>query len=268
MAGREMLNIKALAVEGLRAKDRNVWPTFGTGESLDRTKYVTSSEIGYCARKVWFDKDALRRSAYSPQEGTSSGAEEGDDWGVMQRGHTAEAWLVEQLRRTALSPDLCHAGDDQVSFASGVQSGTPDGLIARHGTDVYVFEVKSIDPRTSVANLPRAAHIAQVTQNCDLVDAAGFSVLGGILVYIDASDYSKIYQYEIPFDHDVADKLQDKAQTIMSAKDASELPAEGIYLDHCKYCAHTGRCSAIVRDNVKKGMNHDSISEAAKRLFG
>lgn len=263
-----MINIKKLAVQGLNAKERNVWPTFGSGESLDRTKYVTSSEVGYCGRKVWFDKETLRNSAYSPEQGTTAGAEMGDSWGVMQRGHTAEAWLIDNLRRSEIGGELLYAGDEQVSFAHGVQSGTPDGLIAMYMSSVYVFEVKSIDPRTNVSNLPRAAHIAQVTQNCDLVDAAGYDVLGGLIVYVDASDYSKMHQFELGFDHTVADTLQQKAETIMSATTAAELPPEGIYLDHCKYCAHTGPCSALVRNNVVKGMKNDTIAANAKRLFG
>lgn len=264
-----ILDVKKLVVQGLNAQPKNVWPVYGTGGSLDRTSYVTSSEIGYCARKIWFDKAALRASAYSPTEGTSAGAEKGDKWGVMQRGHTAERWLVENLHLSSIE-ELAFAGDLQVSFHNGVQSGTPDGVVTVNGRK-WLLEIKSIDPRTNVAKLPKPTHVAQITQNVDLVSVNGIDLDGAILVYVDVADYSKIYVFEFPVSEDfwaAADKLADRADTIMSAKYASELPAEGIYLEHCKYCNHTGACSAVVRDNVKKGMGNDGISESAKRLFG
>lgn len=266
-----MINIKKLAIEGLQAKPNNVWPTYGGGGSLDRTKFVTSSEVGYCPRKVFYDKQALRASKYSPQEGTTSGAEVGDSWGVMQRGHTAEAWLVEQLLRTDMLGDkLQFAGDNQVSFYNQYQAGTPDGLMLID-SQYWLLEIKSIDPRTNVSNLPRDTHIGQITQNCDLV-GQHFDVFGALIVYIDASNYANMYQYEIAFDETAyieADRLMTVAEQIMTATDAAELPPTGVHLDHCKYCKHTAPCSALVRENVNKGMKHNvSITASAKRLFG
>jgi hypothetical protein len=251
---------------GMAKKPANVWPVYGTGESLDRTKYVTSSEIGYCERKVRFDKDAMKASGYSPKEGTTQKAR---GWGMMERGHNIEGWFIENLARgLAGQLRLILAGDHQRSFADKHQSGTPDGVFLLGDRQFITLEIKSIDPRTNTANLPKETHLPQITQNCDLVaQALDMECLGSLLIYIDASDYEKLTIFEIPFDHVEADRLIARAERILSAASAADLEPEGVHKDHCKYCDHTAQCNALIRKPVS-GETINDLKLAAAKLFG
>lgn len=252
--------------KGMARKPANVWPIYRTNESLDRTAFVTSSEIGYCERKVFFDKQALKASTYSPKEGTTQVA---TGWGMMERGHVVEAWFIETiLRGFDSSQRLLFVGDNQRSFVFGKQSGTPDGVFLIGPDQVQTLEVKSFDPRTNVTKFPKKEHVNQITQNCDLVEVAlDKECIGTMLVYIDASDYERIFPFFIPFDHSLATKLESRAKRILDTTDAAELDPEGVYAGHCGYCRHTAACNALTRKPVKEDMRN-AINSAASKLFG
>jgi hypothetical protein len=260
-------DIKDMLYRGVAKKPANMWPMYGREDSLDRTKYVTASEIGYCERKVWFDKEELKASAYSPLEGTTQKA---SGWGVLERGHNIEEWFVDTITRGLNGARLIMTGAYQRSFASRKQSGTPDGIFLLPERRCKTLEVKSIDPRTNVTRLPKYEHIRQITQNCDLVEQAlDMDCDGAILVYVDASNYELIYPHEIPFDHELAASLEERAERIMSATNAKDLEPEGVHLGHCGYCRHTAACNALlkpVRKPVKEG-TIDDIRSAAAKLF-
>ena len=273
-----MINVKALIDEGVLGKPSNIWPTYPDGVSLDRTKYVTSSEIGYCERKIYYDKQAMIKSGYSPKQGTSM--KDVNGWGVLERGHNIEAWVIETLNRGNASIGeytLTFTGAFQRSFVDGYQSGTPDGVFLLPDHKFITLEIKSIDPRTNTEKLPKAAHLPQVMQNMDLVAVAlDKEPIGAILVYFDASDYSSSYQFDIPYEIKEADKLIERAERIMTAENAAELNPEGIYADHCKYCSHKAACNAVTGaklSNPERGQGNgndkgNSIREAAAKLFG
>lgn len=259
-------NIKDMIYAGMAKKPANLWPVYGSGKSLDRSAYVTASEIGYCERKVFLDKKALKASGYSPEKGTATKAK---GWGYMERGHHVEEWIVKTLTRGLNGVKLLFAGEFQVSFANKRQSGTPDGVfVLNNDTTVKNLEVKSIDPRTSIAKLPKAEHIDQVTQNCDLVEQAlDKDCHGAILVYVNASDYELIHAFDIPFDHDRAARLEAKAERIMNATAASDLKPEGVHTGHCSYCDHTVACNALLRKPIQEKTTND-LKLAAAALFG
>lgn len=259
-------DIAGIVSKGMALKPANVWPMYGKDASLDRSAYVTSSEISYCERKVYFDKEELKASDYSPEKGT---AQITKGWGMMERGHVIEEWFIKTLYRGLDSRvPLILAGDDQRSFAVGHQSGTPDGVFLLPDNCFKTLEVKSIDPRTNVSKLPKPEHIKQVTQNCDLCEALlGRVCLGAVLVYIDASDYDRRFSFDIPFDHALADTLQHRATRILQAKSAADLLPEGVYASHCGFCRHTAACNALVRKPMKEGTQND-INAAATKLFG
>jgi CRISPR/Cas system-associated exonuclease Cas4 (RecB family) len=273
-----VIDVKALVFAGVQKKEANVWPLYGNSqESLDRSSVVTSSEVGYCERKVYLDKVAMRASGYSPEKGTSYEAK--TNWGFFERGHNVEAWLVDALHK---GNDGKHViiltGNNQRSFANKYQAGTPDGVtlqVLEDESDLagfYVLEFKSFDPRTNIGKLPKSEHVKQCQQNMDLISQElEKPPLGAIIVYVNASDYMQIYQFQIDFDEETADRLLDKAKRILSAKTASDLEPEGLYMDHCKYCSHTAACNAAIAasaSNRKLGENHDSIAAAAASLFG
>lgn len=257
--------IKQLIKDGMAMKPANVWPVYGTGDSLDRTKYVTSSEIGYCERKVYLDKVALAGSGYSPTQGTKQVS---TGWGMMERGHVMEAWFIETIARALSGGRLILAGQFQRSFASRKQSGTPDGVFLLADNRIKTLEVKSIDPRTNVSKLPKPEHIKQITQNCDLVEAIlQKECVGTVLVYIDASDYERMFPFDIPFDHDLATTLEDRANRIMNATSAADLKPEGVHMGHCGFCSRTAECNALLRKPIHEDIKND-IESARSKLFG
>jgi hypothetical protein len=258
-------DVKKMLYAGMAKKPANVWPTYGSDKSLDRTKYVTSSEIGYCERKVYFDKALLSRSDYSPEQGTTQVAK---GWGMMERGHVIEAWFIDTLTRAIEGARLILAGLYQRSFADRHQSGTPDGVFLLNDGRFKTLEVKSIDPRTNVGKLPKKEHIKQITQNCDLVELAlDKTCEGTLLVYIDASDYERIFPFDIPFDRVLAEQLEARAGRILNAASAAALEPEGVHLGHCGYCRHTTECNALVRKPVKED-TRNAIANASSKLFG
>jgi hypothetical protein len=246
------------------------WPLFDSGQKLlDRSSYVTASEIGYCARKIKFDKLASKLSKTKPGYTKTVST---DDWGYWERGHNVEAWVIEQIRQGWDNPDweLLYMGHEQVSFIDGVQSGTPDvAAVNEKEGFVIAVDIKSIDPRTNVKRLPKIAHVAQVTQNCDLMSVnMDLSPGGGFLFYIDASNYKLQYPHVVEWDEMHADRLQARAEMIMAADSPADLEPEGLYTDGCKYCNHTAACSQIIREMRNEGTDHEQLKKAATGFFG
>lgn len=257
--------IKAAVSAGVAAQEPNLWPRFDNGESLDRRNYVTASEIGKCARQVFFEKQAMRAGKYSPDEGTTKPAK---GYGFFERGHTIEAWFVENLARgLKASVPLMFAGKYQRSFVRGKQSGTPDGAFYLGSERFQTLEVKSIDPRKKVSTLPQLEHVWQCTQNADLLEHSLNRVCAGsLLVYINASDYEDINTFELSFDHALADKLEKRAVMIMAATSAEQLEPEGVAKNACGFCKHTAACNDVVRSKITPVARGD-IADAAARLF-
>jgi len=211
------------------------WPTF-SGKELDRSKYVTASEIGTCARKIKFGKMA------TPNDRTESGNLK--RWGFAERGNSAETWIVEKLEAAGVG--LEYAGRDQRSFYVGAQAGTPDGMYP-YQNGKWLVEFKSIDPRKRRSDLPSKAHVDQVHQNMDVVSfCLDVPVYGGSLFYINASDYQDTLQFDIHADHAEQQRLQDRAEWIIAAASPADLPNEGMFNGDCDYCGFTDQCSRIV----------------------
>lgn len=256
-----LVDLKTAIENALIYRPNKQWPVYGQEGNLDRSKYVTASEIGYCERKIKFDKIALQGDSYNPEDGTGMLI----DWGYAERGNNIEDWVVRLLR--SQFNNLHYTGDEQVSFIADVQSGTPDGvfLFDDHG---YILEVKSIDPRTNWAKLPKKAHVDQVTQNADLVSHnLNHSPSGGVLLYIDASNYQRVKPFHIEFSQDEAESLQVRAERIMEASGPEELSPEGMFNDGCKMCAHTAACSKVQMELRNKGTGNDEIRKAKANFF-
>lgn len=258
------ISLSKLIHEGMQRKPNNVWPVFPNNASLDRTAVVTASEIGGCELRTFFDKEQMRENGYSPTEGTAIFK----DWGYAERGHVIEAWAVENIRRANDGKhSILFMGEDQRSFVVGIQSATPDGVILLPHNGVITFDIKSIDPRKAVRKLPDKKHIKQVTQAVDLVSQCmDRRPIGSILIYIEASDISKHYEFFIPFDVDLADELYEKANKIANATSAKELQAEGVYTGECGMCPFAARCSSHIREN--KETSNVKLKEAGSKFFG
>lgn len=243
----------------VKARAVPVWPTYDNS-LLDRSKYVSSSEIGKCARQVWFSKNVPL------SEGNAF------YWGFAERGHSHEAWIVEQLKAYEHDYRWSYIGKEQVSFHADYQSGTPDGLLEATGM-VLVVDFKSIDPRKSLSKLPAAEHLDQLIQNMDLVEhCLDLSVDGALLAYSDASDYSKIHEWLIERDSpQVGERmveLETRAHTIMQATSAEQLPAEGVYAGTCTNCPFKAECSGAVMQQQQERVNYERAKRTSASVFG
>jgi hypothetical protein len=238
----------------------DTWPTYD-GKMLDRTRYVTSSEAGFCIRRIWFSKNITL------PEGKVK-------WGFFERGHSHEAWLVSKLHQADCELKFKFVGDEQVSFYAGYQSGTPDGVAYNYETnETILLEFKSIDPRTKVSALPKKEHVLQTIQNMDLVEECLDIVFDyAVIAYFDASDYSMVYEFMIdrsnPKVGDVMVALEARAERVMKATSADELEAEGMYNGGCKYCPFTSQCSASVTATKQEKQNYDRIGKTSNAVFG
>jgi CRISPR/Cas system-associated exonuclease Cas4 (RecB family) len=224
------------------ALNKSAWPLYGEDEVyLDRNSVLTASENLRCLRELKFSKTTPRES---------------DKWGMAERGHAVEAWVVEQLRRAHLPIVL--AGTDQRSFLhdeSGL-SGTPDGLMVIDGKMVLA-EFKSVDPRTNLEAMtaPKPQHYAQVQQNMWLLAMHDSPVEEAIILYVDASDFQRHKQFNVAYDGgEVAQRAEIRA-AILFDTDVMDLPAEGLTNNGCTYCAFKEECSAI---QVAKGEKRKS----------
>jgi CRISPR/Cas system-associated exonuclease Cas4 (RecB family) len=234
------------------------WPTFD-GKNLDRSRYVSASEIGYCARRVWFSKNLpLAEGKFS--------------WGFAERGHGHEAWIVGKLNSVETEYKWMLTGSEQVSVYHGYQSGTPDGLYSVNGKNVVV-DFKSVDPRTNLSNLPKKQHIWQVVQNADLIEACfDMPVDGALLAYSDASDFSKITEYYFDLTSPNAGELmiwlERRAEQIMTTSRAGDVEPEGLYDGGCKTCPFGGQCSASVMQSKKERNRYVEIEAKVASVFG
>jgi hypothetical protein len=174
----------------------------------DRLDTVGASEIGQCARRVWYVKHE------EPHE--ESG------WGFKERGHHVERWVIERLR--AAHVPIEHAGDDQRTLSDGFLSATPDGRLGR-----VSFDVKSFDPRKT--RLPEEAHIFQVRLGARLDSDADQA----LLVYVNASDFQDIQEFGPwpELSDDEYDGAKQRARTIMTAHSPEAFLREGKFDSEC-----------------------------------
>jgi hypothetical protein len=268
-----LFNWKEVFNVGYDAKVHQEWPTYPHGEPLDRTQYVTASEISRCARRVKYDKLAMLEEGYNPDLGTKNPSS--IDWGFFERGHCVEAWAVGMIapffEQDGGRWNLMFTGEDQYSFVDGYQSGTPDGVfVTRNGDEVGILEIKSIDPRTNKNRLPKAEHVSQVIQNLDVVSENMDAVpIGGDLIYIDASNYKDVIGFHVPWDEQRAQELAERAEWIMKAASPEDLPDEGIYVGGvCRTCPHKVPCGDLIREMTNGETHHENLKDQSRKLFG
>jgi len=262
--------LNRLISAGIDRRTPQLWPLY-SGGFLDRTKYVTASEIGRCARRVKYQKDFMLANGYVPELGTKTTS--ADDWGFWERGHGVEGWAVGLIQMSGMN-DIMYMGDDQLSFVADRQSGTPDGvrvyrLKEEPNVDCCdIIEFKSFDPRSNVNKFPKREHVLQVIQNLDVVSYdMDLSPGRGHLLYIDASDWKRQLEFQIDFDLDLADELAVRAELIMEAETPESLTAEGVFTGECRYCTFQVQCNAAIRKEKNGDTNGEEFTKAAK-FFG
>jgi CRISPR/Cas system-associated exonuclease Cas4 (RecB family) len=226
--------------------NKSAWPLYGEDNTfLNRDTVLTASENLRCLRELKFSKTTPRES---------------DKWGMAERGHAVEAWVVDKIYEGLRSTNhwIKLEGIEQRSFLhdeSGL-SGTPDGVIVVDGGPVLV-EFKSIDPRTNLEAMtaPKPQHMAQVQQNMWLLNMHDIAVQEAMILYVDASDFQRTKQFDVAYDGgDMARRAEIRA-AILFDTEVMDLPAEGLTNNGCTYCAFKEECSAI---QVAKGEKRKS----------
>ena len=206
------IDIKSSVVKGVKTVEEDKF-------DFDRSKYLNASEAGTCIRKQWFAK-------HTPKQ-----AEE-QNWGYARRGSHGEAYIIDNLRRANV-PLFVGDADEALSIQDDELkiSATPDDIIC-YDTEWTGLEIKTIDPRTNRANLPKAEHVAQLQIGMALADKhiqrdKGIAFSKGLLVYMDASNYDDIIQFDVPADPYILDRMAKRASKVLRTRNVASLDREG-----------------------------------------
>jgi hypothetical protein len=125
--------------------------------SHDRSQTVGASEVGQCARKVYWLKNEN-----DPVHGAPRDPGYVETWGARVRGSVYEDQFWYPALKAHFGDALRFAGPNQRTFVSGFLSATPDGLLTSvpggpapggllaTAPEGIVIECKSIDPRTKL----------------------------------------------------------------------------------------------------------------------
>jgi len=213
----------------------------------DRTKTIGASEIGQCARKVYYYKNKK---------------EEGKDlsgsYGATLRGDAVENFFWEPAMCRRFQKDLLFSGKDQQTLIKNNLSATPDGLLInqpfnaleRFGiesmdSDCITVECKSIDPRVNITK-EKDEHNFQVQVQLGLIrETTQWKPNYALISYVDASFWNEIVEFPIKFDEKIYRAAHNRATRILLAEDATELLPEGWIAggSECRYCAFAKICN-------------------------
>jgi hypothetical protein len=212
----------------------------------DRGSTVGASEIGKCARQVYYTKNFG-----DPVYGAPMDPWYEDDWGYRLRGTIMEEQFWVPAMRARYGDDLLFAGKEQKTLVDVYLSSTTDGLL-RLDDGYEVQDCKSLDPRVVI--VPKPEHVYQVKVNIGAFRAlTPYKPDRARLTYIDASCWSTVREFIIPHDPGLYEHAKERATKIMEARKASDLKPEGWIAGgrECEFCPFTKACG-MVRANVPK----------------
>jgi CRISPR/Cas system-associated exonuclease Cas4 (RecB family) len=244
----EETEMKNLIMQGRSAIEaRHDW-------GFERTEFLNSSEAGDCIRKIWYGK-------HTPE------AAEEQDWGFARRGSHGESYVTDSLAANN-SVALDMIGDNQLSLQDKKRrlSATPDGVIKIGDGDWEGLEIKTIDPRTNLRNLPKTNHLIQFKIAMALINQeTDYRVTQGRLLYMDASNFNAIQEFKIGVDDGILDSYAKKAKRVFTAPSADGLDREGKRDGGCKFCSFTEVCgvSAAPRKRVTGGASGSAVRYVA-----
>jgi hypothetical protein len=234
-------------------------------QKYDRTKTVGASEIGLCARKVFWTKF----------EGTKRGVKRDEDyeeqWGARIRGSLMERvfWAPAMVHK--FGDNIMFTGRTQVTLASGPISATPDAVIVNQtydmlkefgiddigGNGCILAESKTIDPRTNLTEAKTENYMQTIVQMGLVRECTDYKPQYDLLCYMDASFWSEVHEFVVPFDQDLYNVAKTRANSILNASNGSELKPEGWIAGgkECSFCPFVKACGverrAVPQHNVK-----------------
>ena len=201
----------------------------------DRTGTIGASEIGRCARML-----SHSRAGTKPDF-------EYESSGFAERGHWMEKWWVARLRESPIGHKIKFAGNHQRTLHYGPLSATPDGIYDA----AWTADCKSFDPR--LHNLPKDEHVVQVRLTAKIAMEKGLISQngGGILNYVNASDYRDIREFPVaPYDDDTLQSLVGRANSILTSEPNS-LPREG-WISGGKECTDCPFKTACLGEKIEE----------------
>jgi hypothetical protein len=218
-----------------------------------RENTVGASDVGQCARKVFYAKHEG-----DPDFGAPRNTDFVHGWGARQRGTTFESAFWVPALRARFGERLLLAGEQQETFALGFLSGTPDGLVTALESDVLallgvpniggdaslVVECKTIDPRAKLDG-PKPEHAFQAQVQLGLIHAlTRHRPEHALLSYADASFWDLVYEFPILRDPAVFETAQRRAADVLTARSADELKPEGWIAGgrECELCPYSCAC--------------------------
>jgi len=201
----------------------------------DRTGTIGASEIGRCARML-----SHSRAGTKPDFDYESS-------GFAERGHWMEKWWVARLRESAIGHKIKHAGNHQKTLHYGPISATPDAIF----NGAYTADCKSFDPR--LHNLPKDEHVMQVRLTAKIAQQKGLisDNGGGLLNYVNASDYGDIREFPVAlYSDEELQSLIKRAHNILSSE-PNALPREG-WISGGKECSTCPFKTACIGEKIEE----------------
>ena len=227
-------------------------------EMGDRAKYMNASEALGCIREQWYTRNV---PGYTRKRN-----------GYATRGSMMETAIVEALGLANVP--LAWAGDDQERLVDDTTriAATPDGALLWGGeAGNEGMELKTIDPRTNVKKLPRRRHVTQLQISMELMRREhGVEFAQGRLIYVDASDWDKVHECEVPRNDDILEQLEERAHKLLRAKSDKSLPREGQEAGgaECRTCDFKEQCGVRQEMAAGKGRsNRGSNLDATAKTF-
>lgn len=231
----------------------------------NRMSTIGASEVGQCARRVWFLKNG--EAPDQPEQPK----------GAAVRGDMIEAHVWVPAMRAYienLGGKLLFAGDNQQTLTDGYLSCTPDGL-AIFGDHCIPVECKSIDPRVALSEV-KSEHRAQVQVQLGILrQATEWRPDRALISYINASFFDAVEEFWIPFDERVYGAARARALKIMDATSPLGLRPEGKMAggrecEHCPWssrCAHEQAAGVPAKADVELGDNAWMALEGAVQRY-
>lgn len=223
--------------------------------STDRLKTIGASEIGKCAREMYWRKIA--------HDGRDADFSSRDRWGARVRGTIMEDKFWYHAMRRKFGKNLLYAGPNQVTLTDGYLSATPDALVVNQPRDAlahlgipdigedrcFAAECKTIDPRVNLTQAREEnAYQAQVQLGLFRTKTKHRPIVN-VISYIDASFWDEVMEFPITFSDRVFDQAHARAVKIKTATDPRELKPEGWIAGggDCEYCPFTRACGVVRR---------------------
>lgn len=218
----------------------------------ERGSTVGASEIGACARRIFYAKNEGDRDYGAARDDGHA-----DGWGARTRGSVYENAFWAPAIKAAFGDKALYVGADQRTFVDGFLSGTPDGLLIDQpidalahlgvpdiGGDSILLDAKSVDPRARL-DKPKPEHVYQVVAGMGLVRAlTNHRPAYAVLSYANASFWDDVREFAVPFDEAVYAEAKRRARDIMLATDPGMLKPEGVIAGgrECERCPYSAAC--------------------------